>query len=469
VLAAGALILVALVAGLSVLRPSEGEAADSQATTEAVPEATAPETITDDGSTSDVTSEFQPQFGGIVRIDGGFLGLGWPNKETVLPQLFGSEGGNSWTAIEAIVPRVPAVPDTQVDFSNLIRVDEGFALLRSRQTPSETGVNIVTDRLISSDGILWAVDGGFVPVVTTSAGPFGSLPFPVFHTADGFGLEVSSDTPGAFDGLFSQVVADTSDINPTGICFVQPASTLELETSQLEVFGCDPDNQRGQSLTAADLINPNAFDAVAACVETLQSSGVTNESTLHIRRTAQGAASLENSEAFLYTPLPDGQIAALSVGDLFLEDSGACDSFSGALPEIQAAAIVLLAPNNTINRIPLPPDITSVGAMHGTDNAVMILLNDSVWRLDFATQTWRNLLDLPDFSDDTLWFDFVDSERLFGIGNDEIVHINIASGETISTPVESGDFPQVIFTDSEVAIVRGLDGDDELSVIDLPQ
>ena len=158
---------------------------------------------------------FQPQDGGIVRTEFGFLGLAQVS-EAGRPSLFSSTTGEQWSPVEVVLPDIESGDAVVggVEYSNLIATDVGFALLRwemiVEQAAPDPG-NLRVIRLISTDGTTWELDpnavpydgsgeplivnepDGFVVVdadVTRRVAAFTSLP-------DGLLASISFDSPSA--------------------------------------------------------------------------------------------------------------------------------------------------------------------------------------------------------------------------------------------------------------------------------
>ena len=169
-----------------------------------------------------------------------------------LPGLFTTDDGSLWTQVE---PTVSGDVGTG-SWSNLIAVDEGFALLRTRGELSTEGD--LTERFISADGVDWELDGQFQPLDNP-----GDSFFPEFHLPGAFGFVAFSPeiVAAPLDALFGQVLVEDAPIDPSTICFFE-----EVNAETFDVFACDTDGETSTgvatAITPEDLVDPESFGSV---------------------------------------------------------------------------------------------------------------------------------------------------------------------------------------------------------------
>ena len=120
-----------------------------------------------------------------MATDDGFLGLHSTGALAGLPGLFESADGETWTRSDVVVPDLRAFDhgDVWVNYSDLVATEDGFALLRSETTFSQTFPDFervaLVHRLISPDGRNWSVDPDFQASSNFSAvNPVLTYPMP---------------------------------------------------------------------------------------------------------------------------------------------------------------------------------------------------------------------------------------------------------------------------------------------------
>jgi len=481
-LVTGAVLIVGLVVAIAALRPSAGETADGaprQATT------TVPETPTNADSTTEadtrtfrnreVTSNgFSPQTNAIVRTDLGFLGVGRPDFLDGTPTLFRSLDGKEWTRVEATIDGTgPADQTVPWEYSNLIRTDDGFALLRSRPGGESFEASIVIERVVSDNGADWILDDDFRPLISTRE----DVPIPTFHTADGFGVTtVSNRTRPPLDAFLDQVINETAGVDPANTCFLEA-----IDEDSFNVFRCD--GAPGPVLVrASDLVDPTLLDDVVTCAAAVRNFARNTTGLLTIHR-ADGSVSNQLDGAFssLFTTLPDGVFASFYSGNNpFLGDPVArfsaaedCEALPGALPDVEPPAIVLVSADNTLSEIPLPRSLQSLNprrpALLGTEDGVLVALDEAVWRVDPETTIWTKIVDIPVTTDEEQFdFRFIDAERLFGTTDEMTVLIDLVSGEIVTTANDLRRFAEVAYVDDRTAIISNAMRNRIRAVVDLP-
>jgi len=393
--------------------------------------------------------------------------------------LFRSTDGAAWTRVDV------AVTDTDedetgywVNYSNLIRVDDGFAVLRTRTLierpstfqPRET----VIERLVSPLGATWTIDEQFSPI--TQAEDFA---FPVFHTVDTFAAAPDgSELPAPLGPLMEQVIADGTSFDPAEICFIEQVGTL-----QFRAFTCADgsiDREVGIAVTETDLADPEMFEEVLDCALLIQDANIGRGGSLIVQRRGEEPVEIDASFTFFHTPLSGGAIASFFDGDLILRfEPEVCDPFPGVLAEAVPPALEVLDPDNSVRHVPFPDelqdstDITQWRhlSLLGTDTGLLAVLDRSVWQLNPTTDEWTKLVDVPESISGLFNFGLIDDERAFGIDTDLIAWVDLLSGEVIEVEQDLGDFAFVVYLDDQVAIVESQDGERSrpLTVIDLPQ
>ncbi len=458
------ILLIAVAIAFFALRPGDGETAagsdredGTEETEEAVTsESTAPPTTVPAGP---------PQFEALpiieaVRTGDGFLGL---IASSGLPGLFTTDDGSLWTQVE---PTVSGDVGTG-SWSNLIAVDEGFALLRTRGELSTEGD--LTERFISADGVDWELDGQFQPLDNP-----GDSFFPEFHLPGAFGFVAFSPeiVAAPLDALFGQVLVEDAPIDPSTICFFE-----EVNAETFDVFACDTDGETSTgvatAITPEDLVDPESFGSVQSCAAFVRSLGSTRSASMVLQRSGEASTlEVEGSFSTFQTSLPSGVIASVFVGDRLFAGSSACDDFPEAVPEFQAAEIELVELDGSSRRIPLPSEVpqppqTPV-APFVTDTELVIVLEQSIWRLDFETEEWTMIAELSPEALRRGRFGFADINRAFSLVEDSLLSVDLVSGEISETPVEIGRFPQILDIDSEFLIARDEVDEGRVDVIELP-
>ena len=459
------ILLVAVAIAFFALRPGDGETAagsdredGTEETEEAVTsESTAPPTTVPAGP---------PQFEALpiieaVRTGDGFLGL---IASSGIPALFTTEDGDLWTQVE---PTVSGDVGTG-SWSNLIAVDEGFALLRTRGELSTEGD--LTERFISANGVDWELDGQFQPLDNQ-----GDSFFPEFHLPEVYGFVAFSSeiVASPLEGLFAQVLVEDAPIDPSTICFFE-----EFNADQFDVFPCDTDGETSTGvatvITAEQLVDPESIGAVQQCAAFIRSLGSTRSASMVLQRSGQGATvEVEGSFSTFQTALPSGAIASVFLGDRLFAGSVACDDFAGAVPEFLAAEIELVDLDGTVRRIPLPDDVPqppqTPAAPFATDSELVIVLEQSIWRLDLESEEWTMIAELPPEALRPGRFAFADSSRAIALLDPEtLISVDLASGEISESPVELGRFPQILHIDSEFIVARDEVDEGRVDVVELP-
>jgi len=478
----GALLAIGVAVVVFALRPSEGETAagtQRQATTTTVPETTTvapPTTVLDAPVVRDVeadTNGFDPQFNEIVRAEIGFLGLGLSTSPSDAPDLFRSVDGSSWAEVDVTITDDEAAQSggSFTRFSNLIRLEDGFALLRVRSSadPLDPEENrSVTERLVSPDGATWVVDEGFLALEDEDNF------FNTFHVPDAFGSTIRTGALGSPVGeLLTQMLVEAPGIDLADVCFVDGFSVDEIR-----LFECGRTPGEGALVRAEDLIDPETFDAVQECLVFMQESGLAMNAPIVIQRGGQAEpVELDYSFSFLHTPLPGGAIASFFVGDLFASESEECDDFPGVVPELDPASVSLILPDNTVRLIPLPqvvrdsPDIDNwlTPSFFGFDSQLLAVLERSVWQLDLDTETWSVVADFPLESFEFDGFGLVDRSTAVAVGPGAISVIDLETGEITDSVQEFRNFSQIVFVDDQVAILSDFSDRSSVTVVDLPQ
>ena len=226
VLAGLGFVAVALVLALALLQPSEGETAAGVQREAAPAGDVTPTTSADPPTTTQLNPSVafaDPQvpitstFDSITRrgeLSDLFLALS-TEVDGDEPVLFRSQRqGETWKRLPVNAPPLDFEGSSVwVEYSNLIEVGDGVAMLRTtrsvprvRQTLTP---EVTVERLRSLNGILWELDEEFEPLQLTGA------VVPLFHSADGFGvgeeLPPSSNDGSRCDGVVASVVSVSGD------------------------------------------------------------------------------------------------------------------------------------------------------------------------------------------------------------------------------------------------------------------
>jgi len=324
------------------------------------------------------------------------------------------------------------------EYSNLIAVDSGFALLRTQREVSAAGdASTIIERLVSADGATWSIDEEFLPLSASS----DTLPSPTFHTAEAFGVtSISGQATAPLAVLFEQAIVGT-----------------------------------------VDLVGRNSPNDVIDCAAAIRSFGPSAVDLITVHRTGRSASSeFDSSFSSIFTPMPGGTVASFYEGNNpFLGDPVSrfsaledCSAFPGALPETEPAAIIFISPDDTVTRVPLPRALQSIEPIRptllGTEDGILITLDQAVWRVDPATTIWTKVADLPTSTRGVLNFRFLDADRVLGTTDDDVVLVNLASGEVMNPDIELGRFWEVIYADNDLAILTHGVRNRITAVIDFP-
>ena len=432
--------LLGLVLALLALQPDDGETAagtERQATT-TVPTTTVPpiEDPDTDGSISGVSPldtfvedvqeflieaeatqvEFGPRFGRIVATDDGFLGLHSTGALAGLPGLFESIDGQTWTRSEVVVPDLRAFDhgDVWVNYSDLVATEDGFALLRSETTFSQTFPDFervaLVHRLISPDGRNWSVDPDF------QASSNFSAVNPVLHLPD---------------------------------AIVTLAADPEAEATSIG-------EQRSN--------DPEQFSAVSECVTVQAERG--GDVALNIaRRGEQADVAVSSRTSILHTAIRGGSFASLHLGDLVGERGTDCSVALGLSAAQDAPSVEIVDIESGAQRsIPLPEAATDVPfdawaepKLVGADDSLFAILANTLWQLDLrANGAWTELGPLPVSPESDIEEFFITPDgRVVGLTNDLFVIADYSSGEITRTPdigvVRTGQ--RIVYLDNEVVLL----------------
>jgi len=483
-LAGGVVLVIGLIVGLAALSPDDGEAADGalrQATTTTMPEttATSPPSSVDTFATQEfesVPNQFDPQINGIVRADVGFLGLGFFDGAGGLPPLFASADGAVWTPIDAeLVGLDPGDQDGFWQYSNLERVEDGFALLRSRPgrfAASAAQLGTITERLVSPGGLTWTRDDSFRPLETS-----GSRLTAEFHLPEAFGTVsvVENDLP-ALGELLNQVLVDGAlEFEDNEACRLEPLGTFLTDIRAIRTIPCRGVSSAGVILSAEDLVDPDSFESVLTCADVLVALGEEDISTAVQRSGEVAPVSVDSPGAFRHKVTPDGSIVSISWGDRVLVNIEACDSFPGVLPDPAPPAIEILLPDDSFRRIPLPagaPDAFTASllpSVTATDTGLLVMLERSLWSLDFNGDVWTLLQDFPPFGVAFTDLRLIDSERAFAVSPSFIGLLDLETGEVSLGEAAPRDFPLIYYLDDEVAVVTDIVTPGRVAMVDLTE
>lgn len=160
-------LLAVVIAGLLALRPEQGQSADgtqrqASTTTVAEPPPTTPTTVPLEplaAALVDVAGSIRE----VVATDSGYLALLGQETPRVSPAVASSIDGVRWISLETLVVtggeddpgRAPVA-----EFVGLRSTAVGLSVLRARSLGVDIETQVV-DRLTSTDGITWSIDGQF--------------------------------------------------------------------------------------------------------------------------------------------------------------------------------------------------------------------------------------------------------------------------------------------------------------------
>lgn len=495
VLVVGAVLLVvALVAGLRLLQPAEGESADGtqrQApTTTEVPAESSSEDDADDPD--ELPLGFEPQSDGIVRTADGFLGLGWNIPNNGLPVLFSSNDGETWTQIDPQLPPLTGVDndDVRVNFSKLIAIGDRFSILREEQQFSHSdptaGSDVVVTRLVSDDGVVWENDTDVRPFrrpdddppLVNLAGATVSI-----RALDSF---IFHGGPQEFTSLWRAAAGPETEEAASGICELAVESESQLSATTCLESDAFVSAAFELTLTAADVVDSVDFAEVHRCGAALAVR--TSGEEIQVR---QGAS----SQSFLSTPtvlpthLEDGSVAWLAVGDLESPvERDPCAAFPGIAAGPPVASIEVVEVGEQFDfrsapldfrSIPLPEQARTTAFatwpapwMTATESTLFAILDRDVWQLDLVTEEWSQLGGLPNDADEFSQFRITPDGRLIGVQGDGLTVIDFATGEEEFIAANLAFSPRIVYLDDELALVSadfrpgtivvGLDGSTDL-------
>lgn len=464
---------VVLVLALVALQPSEGETAagterGTTTTTTSPPTANAdtaalsfvPIVRQSDAPTSPILTP-----SAVVRDDIGFFGLVWDEELSLVRSLRGVE----WQAVE--VELSGAASNDVTDWTrhqNLIVIDDGFAVLRTQEDLTEFNAPLRIDRLVSLDGVSWDVDAEFEPIVTDTGRSWGLL-----HFEDSFGITVV-DQMADFEALLTDVLSDSSGVDPADVCWIEPVGTNQIRTLPCE-RGTDGISF-GTDITATDLRDPESFEVLFACAEVLSETNLLSGST--ILRGRESTLKLQSEDfSFDHQVLADGSIAALSLGSLFSPDPSACEAFAGDLPMLPEPAIEFIDSGGEALRLVLPAEAVDVDGndreewvfprLRASDDRILLVAGTTTWSADVGSGEWTKLADLPEPQTDFVDYDFSSDEQLVGVSDDSIVVADLVGGtvEAFEISEDLGPWAHMLYADKDLFL---LDTEDGIVAVDLP-
>ncbi len=484
-LVAGGVLVVAFVAALLVLRPSAGETAagtERQATTTTTSTtvavtttapAAAPMVREGDGATGNTRADIFE----VVRDDIGFFGLGFGNGPGDF-ELFRSLQGVSWTPVEVeFTDSASPGPNTWITFSNLVVTEDGFAALRTEEQFAATASfdrATTVERMVSTDGVIWDLDEGAEPIDIRFRDSWST-----FQTADTFGVN-SGVASAPFGQLLEGLLTDDPGIDPANVCWMDLVGLNQIRTFPCEDgtdSGVIPDLAIGTDITESDFIEPARFDDLVMCMGVLfDFAFATGDFSSFVQHSSGELSTYSTSVASaLHTPLTDGSVVALSFGNLFLEETVACDSFNGGLPEIGPPAIEYLELDGGVRQIPLPQEVgdsleqiwTSAPSFQESDEGLRVLLANAAWVLDLDSGEWSKTSDLQVDSGQFFEHRFTGDGRVVGIGDDamSITHLDTGVTNTYEFDGQLDRYGRIVYIDAEVVVI---DVEGEIVTIELP-
>ena len=459
---------VALVAGLQLLQPADGESADGTQREAPSPTEEPSEPVEDEAlELGDRRIGFEPQSDGIVRTENGFLGLGWNIPNRGLPILFSSVDGEAWTQIAPQLPEFeePDDDDVRIKYSKLIALDDGFAMFRevvpfSHSDPT-ANTDVVVTRLVSEDGVLWESDTAVRPFRR----PDDAIPLVNVADASISIRNVESAVPhGGPDertALIRDAVVSNVDVETVSVC------DLDLsDPGSIRALLCrEPDDFLS---TAFDLVvSPEelrgslSLGEVRECADALAVLGDGN--VFEFRQEGSSFISF-SSRSTLHTPLGERSIAWLALGGLASApaESDPCAPFPdvSAGPPPAAIEIAAVGSDLEVRRVPLPEQARATNIeewpapwLVESEQRLFAILDREVWELDLGTDEWTQLGALPSDAEDFSQFRITPDGRLIGVLADGLTVIDFATGEERNVAASLASSPRIVYLDDELALV----------------
>lgn len=462
--ALGVIAALLLVAALAALQPEDGETAagTDRGTTSTTNPATTSISPTSTASTTPsgpIVRRLQRSALGpagtiieIVSDDLGLFGLAGTVGDRM--SLFRSLRGTDWSVVETEFSEAATpVQGRWTQYQNLVAFDDGLAVLRIQEDLTVRNAPLMVDRLVSLDGVFWDVDQSIEAVVATRGSSWLFV-----HTSDAVGI-VTSEGNASLETLLSEVLIEDSGVDPANVCWIEPVGSNQIRT-----FPCMDEGgvAFNTDITASDLADPTLFPELAACAAAVDHFGPITSVTRLARPGGEVVEFTSRDFAVGHSSLPDGAIAALSLGSLVAGEVSACDSFAGGFPELPEPAIELVSPDGDVSYIRFPeqlrtPSVTETYApTFASDAGLFLLLDSSVWRVDVETEEWVPVLDLPEPQTEFVDYRFTDAGRLVGVADGRVVIGELGEGTVETFPISEdlGDWAHIVYAGNGIVTLE---------------
>lgn len=384
----------------------------------------------------------------------GYLGLGIDEMSTGAPNILRSVDGVNWVPVNTVLGNSVAPPQDlsrqNRSFEELIRLDDGFAVLLSTSiyddtTGLESDVRI--ERLISSDAVMWEVDPSFDPIATDR------LMRTFAHGPDSFVYLTDPRENLLLQKLVAEHLIDGETIDACSMWGLDGDRSLVVNL-------CRSGTQL--KLGPTDVVDPLRFDDLGRCAVVVGAIGsATNNFWVATRASPPVPFGPGN---FLSPPLvaSDGTVVSVDLGSAPWVDRSSCDGFID-VPEPRVAALVVWDPADpssldrraiTIDadafaRFPaqVMPTISGQQFLFGSSTAI-----ESV---DIDTGEWVELLELSE----PVAFAAVLSEggsSLVQFEGGSVLVTDVQSGEQRSREDETNtrlDVLTIVYADDDIALV----------------
>ncbi len=352
----------------------------------------------------------------IVRGDDGFLALLSSGSVDSLPALYRSENGTDWERVFADLPPVAADGDiTFLDYSELISAGQGFALLRTRTDHQRLSPIFPASRTVTER--LVSFDG----------------------------------EEWVLDDALAAIVHD----EPQRPWFHLPNSVgLLREVNVVEA------SQR------CEVLRDQIIQSITARAALIQRFGRATPSTVDV------------SAAISHAQLPGAVIASFAPKASFLQSANSCGGATGVSAETSPPAIELIAPDDTVRSIQLPPEVIAANdlgawphpSLFGTEDGLLVLLQGSIWHLDLDTEEWTSLLEVPALFGRIMDYQIVNERFFVVLGDAVVMRGDLEVGDVAVSPIPSRLSPgsEILFADSEFVVTRSLNPDESTTQLRLP-
>ena len=368
----------------------------------------------------------------VVRADPGLLALMFTENDR-LPVLFRSISGREWTEVPvSLTPDPRSAIDSQrlAFFHDLIATEDGFALLASTEV-SGTGFSesiFTVERWVSTNAVDWTFDQGIGTELS------GGIIWPVSHGADHVVLarRGREARDGATAAIVSAQVRD-KDLVPPGVLVTSFENDITMFSR----------NGFVGTLSAADLLDPERFDELAACVSSVFEAGGLGPDELEMVDLSGGSRFEVGERGAFISNIPpvvleDGTTVFLDTASMFFGQPSSCDGFEG-LPEVVPIPLVRVEVDGGAGRI--GPD--SEGLFDGEASAklafvgvareVFVQIDDRLVAIDIDSGEPR---ELPNDVRIETQLTKVSDSTVVWVGGEEIGVTDLENEITVTTPLE---------------------------------